>query len=80
MLDTAALLDDRAGRDGHHGHRAHEDLQQQERVVRRHAGQRTEAVQVSQIAMPDSTATSIGGLALPGSAPRPTRAEACTGT
>src|SRR2546428_7339466 len=34
-LDAPALLYERASRDDHDGHRAHEDLQQQERLVLR---------------------------------------------
>ena len=43
LIDASALFDDGAGRDDHHRHGAHEDLQQHQRLVRRHARQRPKA-------------------------------------
>ncbi len=42
-LVTLALRHDGGDRDAHHGHRAEERLQEQQRLVRRGAGERTEA-------------------------------------
>ena len=58
-LHAPALLHERAGRDDHDGNRAHEELQQQKRFVRRGAGEGSKPRSVSQIAMPDRTVTSI---------------------